>query len=248
MNSKISQYKILKFFRAYVDFFNTDLEAAIIEERDFRIIELFRQTMMYLMDPKFRVADIKKLTNDIKNILNEEKKYFNKILLYQEHDTAFYEPIDKFNYISSSCVEFIEAYAIVSESFNSGDKSYEYRIFQDLLVEFNNALAHLLIALCTNEKSGKEAKDLIQSNLDKSCAHFYRGALDSYKEVTKLNQLKVRRDITKYPILGDVTLEDYYLSVRTLEGQNIGGKVNNKNTILNSYKTMATVLINDFSS
>jgi hypothetical protein len=236
---------INKYFKLYRDFFNTDLESSIIEDRSFQTIELFRISLISILHKDIILEDAKELLNELKNVILEEKRYFNQITIFEEKYSALSDVTNKFKKVHDSIIEFFEAYTYISEVLAGNEN--EYRILQDILVEFNNAMSHFLTAIYTDGKKDGRSKENIKLNISKSNSHLYRGALDAFKEIIKINQMKVRRDKEKKALLNNTTLEDFYIQTRILEANNIGKRESEKKEILNNYKKLAMLVINNYT-
>ena len=127
-------------------------------------------------------------------------------------------------------IEFFEAYEFVYNVFE-GD---EGRKFQDILVEFNNALSHL-IAFAYNHN---------ETNIKKAISHLYRGILDCYKEIIHKNYDIVKKNDQIIKQLDDKTYLQYYIDLRKEEASNIGAdEAIKKDNILKGYKQLSWLLV-----
>lgn len=240
-------FPISKYFTIYKDFFNIDIESAIIEQRNFEIIELFREHLVNILHNSASNQELLESLRCFENVIQEEKKYFHKISVFIGESAKSFVSI--FSQVQDDYIEFLNAYALVDCSLNL-DSNYEHRAFQDLLVEFNNSLAHLLVAMIKNDDEVIKNK-----NIQKAKVHIYRSVLDAYKEIVQINRMKVNRDIKEYTFTKHTNTEDekstfydYYLKVRTMEAENIGHNEDTKSEIITRYKNLATFLVNDSNS
>lgn len=193
----------------YKKFLECDLESSLIDGRNFTIINMFFKILELLIDKNVSNEDVLKAIVIIEKMIEEEKlKYLNISLKNLNISTSYSQR--EINSLVEYFKKFIEAYSLLIEIINEKKK------INDILVEFNNALSHILAVLANKQKS---------SNLQKAKSHLHRGVLDCYKEIIQLNAKKIKNNKILY---------SEYLDIRKYEYSHIG---NSKNTteIINKY-------------
>ena len=193
----------------YKKFLECDLESSLIDGRNFTIINMFFKILELLIDKNVSNEDVLKAIVIIEKMIEEEKlKYLNISLKNLNISTSYSQR--EINSLVEYFKKFIEAYSLLIEIINEKKK------INDILVEFNNALSHILAVLANKQKS---------SNLQKAKSHLHRGVLDCYKEIIQLNANKIKNNKILY---------SEYLDIRKYEYSHIG---NSKNTteIINKY-------------
>lgn len=238
-------YLIIKFFKIYCKFWHADLENALLDGRSFIIIDLFRINLGLLISKNIDITKIKESLNKLEAAINEYSKGIEISILNCEKDIQWANKIDSINNpeLIDYFTQFLQSYDLAYKVINTGEEELSNRKIQDLLVEFNNALAHFIV-ICKNngEFAGKDK--FLESNISRAISHLHRGILDSYKEIIHLNaSLITRRDDTKHALLENETLRNYYNSTRTLEASGIGVSENNKKSILTKYKKLCKIIL-----
>ncbi|WP_297580074.1 hypothetical protein [Helicobacter sp. UBA3407] len=101
--------------------------------------------------------------------------------------------------------------------------------FTQALLEFNNALSHIAIALYSNDQEDKK------NNIKKAKAHLYRGSLDCYKMLVRFafssNNINER-------------ISHIYQKVRLKEFIKLGGNIQDKQELIESYKEIVNECLN----
>jgi len=228
---------IHRFFNAYCKFFNSDLESAIIAKRNFAIINVFRVALATLLSGS--IKNNNKLLNTInalENVIDIERELYSEINIYKCIGGYRNTIKEIFDEIDKCVVHFLDAYEFLYEVYNEDE---EDRKFQDILVEFNNALSHIMTALQNQED------DTIKiPNISKAKTHLYRGSLDSYKEVIIKNKSIVMANTQKITRLGNKTFKEYYIDLRKYEASHIGRTEKQNEEIINRYRKLAWSLVN----
>ena len=157
--------QIIRFFRAYTTFFYIDLESALLEGRNFDIINLFRINFYILIDSDADIHNVNKSLYTLENLLKDEQQNYQAINTYDEKSLNYPDALPCLHRTLQYFLEFDEAYQLLYNTFSELD---EDRKFQDIFVEFNNALSHLL--------SSFYIKD--DTNCNKAISHLYRAKLN----------------------------------------------------------------------
>lgn len=231
---------IARYFKVYCDFFNADLESAVLESRNFTIVDMFRTTLILMMSNNVPSLQVNKLLSVLEKAVNEEREIYSQIDVIQ-CKLYFFENFDEIFKISSAYfLVFFHAYDFLYSVFVGDDYDSNHdRKFQDILVEFNNALSHLLVSL-----SNYENEEVRISNIQRANTHLYRGALDSYKEVINKNRPVVENSSSLHTKLDNKTFKDFYITLRTLEASKIGKSEEDKMFIIEKYKLLSWELVN----
>jgi len=221
---------ISRYFRIYTLFLNIDVETAILEGRDFNIINLFRINLELLFEKNVEIKKANQSLKALEELIKEERAIYNSISIYNNNDFTYSLIRNGFEECYEYFIEFFEAYEFVYNVFE-GD---EGRKFQDILVEFNNALSHL-IAFAYNHN---------ETNIKKAISHLYRGILDCYKEIIHKNYDIVKENDQIIKQLDDKTYLQYYIDLRKEEASNIGAdEAIKKDNILKGYKQLSWLLV-----
>lgn len=226
---------INKYFKLYCKFFNVDIETAILEGRSFDIIDLFRINLALLLDKKVTYKAVNESLSALEEAIDEEKCTYSHLALYNETNIVWSSVRPEYVKSQTYFISFIESYDF---AFDALELDASDRKIQDLLVEFNNALAHLLSSFFQKEDAIRD------SNVKKTNTHLYRGILDSYKEVIHKNHDILRNNTNPIKQLDAKTYLDFYLTLRTCEATTIGIDESDKNTLLVDYKRLAWNLVN----
>ena len=231
--SDITHPLLSRYFRAYCKFFSIDIETALIEGRSFDIIDLFRINLGLLLDENVLVEKAQESLKSLIEVIDEEANTFNSIKVFDCTQIQWFLVLSSFNKCKDYFIAFIEAYEFVFSALELNPKD---RKIQDLLVEFNNALSHILSSFYSISQ--------VESNLNKAKTHLYRGILDSYKEVIHKNSEILRANNKKHSQLDDKTFLDFYIELRKNEALNIGANNNDRQTMIKQYKLLSWNLIN----
>lgn len=232
-----------KYFSIYCKFFNSDIESSVISDRNFNIIEAFYISLMVLIEKDISIANTKEYLKNLEKVVNIENEMYNNLKIY---DCDTINKIDKLQRISvmfeltiHSFIVYSEAYQITYNAYTKSmsEEEVNHRLFQDLLIEFNNALSHLLTAITSNNKK------VVGKNTNRAKTHLLRGALDSYKELIGLNNDLVINSSIPYPRLNNMTMYEYYLTLREMEAKSIGS-IENNIKIIEDYEKLCKAIIN----
>jgi hypothetical protein len=232
---------ITKYFKNYCIFFNTDLESAILDGRNFIIIDIFRISLSYIISNDIKAKDISDLVKDLQMMVKDEVDIYSLINITK---CDFYSVItirEVFVKSLSYFKDYFLAYDLLYDVFiaEGGDEfePLEDRKFQDILVEFNNALSHLLTSF-THDKNSL----VVEANIDKANTHLYRGTLDAYKEIISKNSMVIENN--QHKKIENKTFKKFYIELRELEANNIGKTENEKRVLVKHYRALAWALIN----
>lgn len=198
-----------RYMIAYSVFFNSDLESSLLYGRNFDIINMFLQTLEMLIDKEVDINFTIKALNQLEIVVNDEHKKYNFIDL--KHNIRISDKQRQINELVKYFKKFFESYSLLIEIID------EQKKINDILVEFNNALSHILNAV-TNKKS--------PLNFKRAKSHLYRGVLDCYKEIIQL-----KSEI----IINNPLLEKQFLLLRQKEAKLVGISEDAKLKILNEY-------------
>lgn len=232
--SSTPQLLINKFFKIYCKFFHIDIETAILEGRSFDIIDLFRINIGLLIDKNAKAKNVLKSLSALDELVDEELETFRIVKIYECNNIGTYSIKGNFEQIKEYITTFIQAYEFTFDALELDSKD---RKIQDLLVEFNNALSHVLSSLFQNKQ-----ESIV--NIEKSKTHLYRGILDAYKEVIHKHSNIVRADARLHAKLDEKTFLNYYVDIRVFEANSIGKYENGKEKLLKMYKSLAWELVN----
>lgn len=239
----MSNFFLGRYFKIYCNFFNSDIEASVVSDRNFEIINAFFISLDVLINNDISTENTKEYLNNLHKIVEIENEMYSNLKIYDCDSINTLQRTKKiqaiFEITINNFIIFSEAYQMVHNAFNSTIDSNEidYRIFQDLLVEFNNALSHILTAIVS------DSVEVIGSNTKRANTHLLRGTLDSYKEVIGLNSELVLNSTKSYYNLGNKSLYEYYLSLREMEATSIG-IVEQNITIIQEYEKFCKIIIN----
>lgn len=224
-----------KYFQLYCKFFNIDIETAILEGRSFDIIDLFRMNLALLLDADVEYKAVKESLEALELVIDEEMRTYNQLKLYDETKITWSSARYEYEQSQTYFINFIESYDFTFDALNLDVTD---RKVQDLLVEFNNALSHLLSSFF------QSVDEIRNSNIKKTNTHLYRGVLDSYKEVIHKNHDILRVNSNSVSNLNNDTFLDFYLKLRQFEATTIGIDEDGKNKLLSDYRLLAWSLVN----
>lgn len=229
---------VLRFFKLYAKYWQSDLEEALLEGRSFNIIDLFRVNLSLLLSNETDKNGLYTSLNALKKVIDTHGQYTNKISIKNlETNIRYTNGIDKLlnDEVLFYFVNFIQSYNIVSKALGI---DHQNRKIQDLLVELNNALSHLIVTFLTLE-------DLkIEINRKRAISHLHRGILDSYKEIIHLNVAVMRGNTDVYSSLDNKCLFDYYIDLRQKEALGIGKEEFSKKELVRRYKNICNIILN----
>ncbi|ECK7568718.1 hypothetical protein AJY72_00180 [Campylobacter jejuni] len=163
--------------------------------------------------------------------LNAVKKYSEwRSKLGSEQLLLIYKKnlIDRQQYYTNDKKVFEEINKIL-ESVPS-DKLDNNKIIKQSLIEFHNAISHLVSIFYGNTE---------ESNIKRAINHFKRGALDSYKSIIKDYYLLKNSG----NILYELDLEKKLINIRENEFRNMG--TDNNGDLLKKYENMVNDIINN---
>jgi len=203
LNSKV----FYEFLKVYSKFFICDIYYSLIEGRNFTIIDFLRKTLTAI----FSNAKEENILKALKKIEKEIPK--SKIdITFTFHIHTLFSRGYKLDELEFYFIEFFNAYEKLVENIKTETK------INNILIEFNNALSHILFAL--------ENTNTFKSNINKAKSHLYRAILDCYKEILVENSYLVERN------------QYQYIKTRKKEALNIGKNEDNKKEIIEEYKTL----------
>ncbi|NPA11074.1 MAG: hypothetical protein GXO62_02405 [Epsilonproteobacteria bacterium] len=204
LNSKVFHH----FLIVYGKFFNYDIYHSLIEGRNFTFIDFFRKILTAVFSNVKEENILKAL-----NTLNKEipKSKINIIFTFHYHtiNAKGYA----LNELEFYFVEFFNAYEALTKATKQKSK------INNILVEFNNALSHILFAF--------ENTNTFKNNINKAKSHLYRGILDCYKEILTINPHIIKKNQAKY------------IKLRKKEALNIGTNEDKKKEIIKEYKLLS---------
>lgn len=229
---------VLKFFKLYALYWQSDLEEALLEGRSFNIIDLFRVNLSLMLSDETEFNAVQNSLQELKKVVSEHSKFTNKINVQSlENNIHFRDGIDKLltDEVLFYFINFIQSYNIVSKALGL---DHQNRKIQDLLVELNNALSHLIVTFLTKNDLEKEI------NKKRAISHLHRGILDSYKEIIHLNVSIMRGNTTTHEILDKKSLFDYYIELRQKEALGIGKEELSKQELIKRYRYICNIILN----
>lgn len=206
----------LRFIVNYCKFFNKDIEDSLLHGRNFEQILLFLSVLTIIIDEEIALSK----KNEVLSELEKSVNAYTKSKSYAYVDCTKIRNIDvdaTINEILPYFVKFIDSYEALYEVIRPNENSVAIML-EDMLIEFNNALSHILMACLNVNKS---------ANIVRANTHLYRGTLDGYKEI-----IIERAEIIKR----DSGLRKTYKDIRKREIDVIGDATGNKNDIAESYK------------
>ncbi|MEA3353027.1 MAG: hypothetical protein U9Q33_04320 [Campylobacterota bacterium] len=225
---------ILKFFESYCDFYFVENQVALIDGRANEIVLLYLKELEKILF-QHSISNLDNVKS-ASNIYVEECKIdygthgygtnciFPDTVTDQNIIRAFEDNDDE---LQTFFRLFFDAYELLSLAFT--DDTHEI-----LLVEFNNTLAHLLIAL------SKPTNGNFDKNISRAKAHLFRGSLDAYKEIIAYEVY--RDDRENYYI--DPEIKKRLFTLRLEEITGVGASVSGKESIIEEYARIANELIN----
>ena len=205
------------FFEYYYKFFKYDTRYSLIILRDTKIIFAFQLFFNeWIIEKKVtQQISLKEFDDTIDDYVNKLKNLFGESL-----DTDIKIDESKIDKIDFEILKKIwdEYYYVYELKANIS----EYTIFDDMLIELNNAISHLLQIVIKDEES---------SNFNRAISHIYRATLDGYKDIIKENSIF---------LYFNESLRNEYYDVREKESEIIGEKsIDKKIEVINDYKKIA---------
>jgi len=206
LNSKV----FYEFLKVYSKFFIYDIYYSLIKGRNFTIIDFLRKALTAIF------SNVKE-----ENILKALKKIEKEIpkskidITFTFHSHTLLSRGHKLDELEFYFIEFFNAYEELVENIKIETK------INNILIEFNNALSHILFAL--------ENTNTFKSNINKAKSHLYRAILDCYKEILVENSYLVKRN------------QSQYIKTRKKEALNIGKNEDNKKEIIEEYKILLDI-------
>ena len=123
--------QIIRFFKAYTTFFHIDLESALLEGRNFDIINLFRVNFYLILDSNVAIPNINKSLKALENLLKDEQQNYQAISTYDTMTLNYQETLPCLHQALTYFLEFDSAYQLLYATFSELD---EDRKFQDIFV------------------------------------------------------------------------------------------------------------------
>ena len=80
---------ISRYFRIYTLFLNIDVETAILEGRDFNIINLFRINLELLFEENVEIKKANQSLEALEELIKEERAIYNSISIYNNNDFTY---------------------------------------------------------------------------------------------------------------------------------------------------------------
>jgi len=198
---------------SYSIFFKYDLHYSLIEGRDFTKIDFFRKILQHFFNKKNTKKQIQESLRELRAYLNPSKKTSINIKFNFNHHHF------KINNKSLKELEFYFLEFFVAYEFLVLIEQRNEKI-NNILVEFNNSLAHILFALENNNNF------LMKININKAKSHLYRGTLDCYKEILLANPSIIKKNY------------NLYLKIRAKEALNMGKSEDIKKILVEKYKLL----------
>lgn len=244
---------LVKYFELYYDFFIFDIETSILLGKNYELTELFRVNLANLLNYKDGdeiyindfLKDLELIINETKNIYTSKKDTnFSKIKFDSRDIFKINNMIDnKILFVVKKTVKIIllefKEFFISYENLHSHYES-DYEIFKDLLIEFNNTLSHILLAIINCYDNSSNIKEIDSNidmkNIERAKSHLHRGALDGYKEIVILN-----RDI----VMNNRNIFNSYITIREIEALKIGESEIKKNNIVEQYKALSSDILHN---
>jgi hypothetical protein len=225
---------IKNYFKIYCRFFNIDVEIAILEGSSIETIDLFKNTLTLLLSktttPAMVNESLKILEASVKKLGDLHpgvRVYDDKGIVNLEIKSSFEASVPYFNH-------FVESFEFIEDTLGLDIKDVDV---QNLLKEFNYALAHLLSSFF------HEDLKMQNSNVLKSNLHLCKATLDAYKIVIQKNKEMIRTNSSEIELLNKQTYLHFYMALRTAESTTIGKKATDKNKLIINYKKFAWSLV-----
>ncbi|EIZ0998516.1 hypothetical protein MOT47_001592 [Campylobacter coli] len=147
-------------------------------------------------------------------------------------------------YISSKCfsdafmnhIDKKEFKDFLPQQDNSDDENIEEKVFVQSLLEFNNALSHLIIAILSNSEA------IQQKNIYSAINHLYRASLDNYKIIIRFTINKINNEEIIKSFLS-IREQEFLLLGQDLKDKNIkfynpNNKNNEEKNIIQAYQEL----------
>ena len=115
-----------------------------------------------------KAKDIAELEKSVRAYIGSKRYDYAECTKLRQTDV-----VSVINEISSYLILFLKSYDTVFEYLCDTDED-ESLMLEDMLIEFNNAMSHVLMASLNQNK---------ESNAARAKTHLYRGTLDGYKQV-----------------------------------------------------------------
>lgn len=256
----------------YINYLDIDLANSLINKtkfaRNVKLLNSFKNLFSYTLNLEYvesesfknRLEEIKtsvqnyssnaKCAIDLKDKIHIDAALIQQFILSNsmfriQHKEFYFSDIAFSEAFKNSLVSKEDFKNFFPLDFEGNKKEY---VFVQSLLEFNNALSHLVMAVC------KERKAAQQQNTKNAMNHFYRATLDNYKIIIRFSMRKVRNN--KH-------IQKSFLSIRENEFLFLGEDVENKKfkfynpnkeklqleemDILNAYKTLFTTIKDEVS-
>ena len=172
------------------------------------MIDFLRKILVIIINSnRKKEANIINVLNEIRNSIPKSKIQFNFTL----NKNIIITNQRSFEELTFYLLEFFEAYETLI-------KHVKENKINNILVEFNNTLSHILFAIENNET--------FKVNINRAKSHLYRAILDCYKEILILNKNLIKDN------------EYQYIKIRKKEALHIGKTEDIKKEIIREYKNL----------
>ncbi len=218
-----------KYFNIYSDFFFIENQVSIIDGRTFDIIYIFFLELgRIIKDPK--KSKIQELSISV-NEYNEEMRTTYGTHAYRNFKIS--SNLNIFDTIFND--EFIKFLKNFYQSYDQISMYTNQHMNDVLLVEFNDMLAHILVALMNQNNN-----ENFMRNVSNAKTHLYRASLDGYKEIIVEESYRDNDEYHNIPI--DIKRELFV--IRLKEIISIGSTISQRIKFINSYRSLAVKLMN----
>lgn len=223
--------RLKKLFIIYFDFFYIENQVSSIDGRTFDIINLF-----FL---EFERIIASSATTKIDE-LDEACRTYNDDMR-TEYGTHGYTGYEDFIIISSNVFrkifdeDFVKLLKYFYQSYEQVAIYTEEHLNDVLLVEFNDMLAHILIALIHFNKT-----EYANQNISRAKSHLYRASLDGYKEIIVAESYRDNQE--EHHVPPDIKRDLFITRLKEING--IGSDISFRINLIEEYANLATRLMN----
>lgn len=208
LQNQIEAFEYL--FAEYIKYLEIDLANSLINKtkfaRNVHLLNDFRNLFSYALNPKYVESEkfqqrkkdmtesVEEYCSNAKHIIELKGNIHIDAGLIQEIILSNGVFIKKHIEFYFSNIAFSDAFkkSLINKNdfkdyglLNPKENKKEY-VFVQSLLEFNNALSHLVMAVCKKHKETKE------QNIKSAMHHFYRATLDNYKIIIRFSMHKAQ--------------------------------------------------------
>lgn len=229
-------FSLIKLFKSYCNFYYVENQVALIDGRNYDIIFLIMKELERITTNS---ADSK-----LDQVITLIDTYIEETIAeygthaYGEDSCQFSNSIFpgkiKTIFEDHDLVKYFKAYYDAYELLFLYNDMQEHK-FEVLLVEFNSALSHLLLAL-----SYEPNDNVYTQNITRAKSHIYRACLDAYKEIIVNEVYRGNNEV--YSIPHDIKRDLFILRLKEIK--KVGYSENNKLDMVNEYYNIAYKLMN----